>query len=293
MANSDSKEKILGFAYGILGAITYGMILIFTKLAYQAGADTFSLLRDRFGLSALLLWGYYFLFLKRKISLNIRTGMIGLTLGAMTYGTMVLAYFYALHFISASLTALILYLAPTITTLLAKIFLKESITLKKAGALLLPFLGASLIIGPHWETLDSRGFILAFTAVFLSSFYIIILQKILKIASPQIMSILIITGAAIFYFCFRSPFTFLSQITRPGISIPFFLLVFISTIPPIFLSISAIEKIGGVRTIMLSPLDPLTTLVAAYFILGERLTLPQILGGCLIMIGVFLVYKIK
>jgi drug/metabolite transporter (DMT)-like permease len=293
MNSHNKKEKFWGFLFGLLAAFCYGWILIFTKLAYQGGMTTFLLLRDRFWLAAFFLWGFYLFFLREKLVFNFKTVIWGLLLGAITYGIMVLAYFYALNFISASLTALILYLAPTLTTCLAKFFFKEPITIKKGAALILPFIGASLIIGFQVGSLDYRGIILAFVAVILSSFYVIILQKLLKNNSPHMISLLIVTGAALFYSVFESPLTFLRGMIHMTLAIPFLLLVFISTIPPIFLSISAIEKIGGVRTIMLSPIDPLTTLIAAYFILGERLTLIQIIGGGLIIIGVLLVFKIK
>lgn len=285
------RARIIGISLAAVAALSYGWSLVFGKLAYQGGMTTLTLLSYRFGLSALLLWTYCLLFARRDLVTTARDLVICLALGALAYGTLILCYFHALNFISVALTGLIFYLNPSFTTLLARIFFREPLTRRKLLALILTFLGTGLIVGFQFGGIDPRGVVLAFLAALVASVYVLVSQGVLKTTPPRTVSLYLITGVALFFTFFHSPLRFFSELPPVRALIPLFLLVGVSTIPPLFISLMAIERIGAARSAMVSFLEPVTTVTAAYLILGEQLTPLQLVGAATIIGGVILVYK--
>jgi len=286
------KKKVTGIAQAILAHLAFGWIVIFGKMAYREGIGTIELVSYRFGLSALVLWIYSLMFAKKSFVFRPSHLPVILAMGVLGYATVSLSYFYALNFISASLTTLILYVKPSITTLLARLFFGEPLTPRKILALFVTFSGACLIIGFEIGVVDSRGIFFALFAVFVSALYSTVGQSVLKTTPPKTVSLYVITAAGLFFSFFHNPLAaFHGSCSLEGLLLVL-LLVFVSTIPPIFLFLAAIEKIGSARAAMLNCAEPLMAVVAAYIILGERLTPVQIVGGGAIIAGAFLVSRI-
>ena len=63
----------------------------------------------------------------------------------------------------------------------------------------------------------------------------------------------------------------------------------ISTVMPIFMMAEALRRIGASRVAMISALGPVTTIIAGYLGLDEKMTLLQTAGGCLVVLGVLVV----
>ncbi|NIO03649.1 MAG: EamA family transporter [Proteobacteria bacterium] len=285
-------EKIAGMVQAILAAFAYGWIGVFAKLAYQEGVGAIELLSYRFGLSALFLWVFSLIFERRTIFCKPSHLPVVLAMGVLGYATMSLSYFYALRFISASLAALILSLMPSTTTLLARFFFKEPFTLRKIFALLVTFTGACLIIGFQVGYIDWRGILCVLFAVFVSALYSIMGQRIMKTTPPETVNLYVITAAGLVFLFFHNPLSLFHGSPSWEAILITLLLIFVSTLPPMFLFLAAIEKIGSARTMMLGCGEPLMAVVAAYLVLGERLAPLQILGGTAIIAGFFLVRRI-
>jgi drug/metabolite transporter (DMT)-like permease len=292
-ADMSERRRITGIAQGVLSAMTYGWMTVFAKLAYREGLGTIELLSYRFGLSALLLWIYYLIFARKTILCKPGHLPIVLAMGLLGYAMMSLSYFYALNFITASLAALVLSLMPSTTTLLARLVFGEPLTSRKITALMVTFAGAALVIGFQTGQFDTKGVLLVLLAVFMSAWFSIIGQSVMKTTPPGTVSLYVITAAGLFFSFLHSPFSlFDGSHSREGVLFVL-LLIFISTIPPILLFLAAIEKIGSARTMMLGCGEPLMAIVSAYIVLGERLTTIQLLGGGAIIAGFFLVTRIE
>src|SRR4051794_9733801 len=94
----------------LISAASFGALAIFVRLAYADGMDTITLLFLRFGIAAVCLgvvmkW--------RGLSLPrgryLATAML---MGALGYAGQSFCYFSALHYASAGMVALLLYLYP-------------------------------------------------------------------------------------------------------------------------------------------------------------------------------------
>jgi drug/metabolite transporter (DMT)-like permease len=62
-----------------------------------------------------------------------------------------------------------------------------------------------------------------------------------------------------------------------------------STVMPIFMMAEALRRIGASRVAMISALGPVATVVSGYLGLDEKMTLPQTVGGVLVVLGVVVV----
>jgi drug/metabolite transporter (DMT)-like permease len=68
-----------------------------------------------------------------------------------------------------------------------------------------------------------------------------------------------------------------------------FLLGIFATVIPTFFMSNGIKKIGSSNAAIISSIGPVSTILQAHFILGERITVAQITGTVLVIAGVLLI----
>jgi drug/metabolite transporter (DMT)-like permease len=66
-----------------------------------------------------------------------------------------------------------------------------------------------------------------------------------------------------------------------------------STIIPSYLVSAAIAKLGASSFSIIASLGPVSTILLAYFLLGENLSIIQIIGAAIVIFGVYVISKKK
>ncbi|MDA1343827.1 MAG: DMT family transporter [Proteobacteria bacterium] len=66
-----------------------------------------------------------------------------------------------------------------------------------------------------------------------------------------------------------------------------------STVLPAFLMNADIQRIGAGSASIISSAGPIGTLIMAFFVLEEALTLPQLAGTFLVLMGAYVVSRAK
>lgn len=210
-----------------------------------------------------------------------------LIFGLLQLATM-LAYFVSILNASVSVAVLLLYTAPVYVTVLSPLLLKESSTIKGVIALLLAIAGVVLIVG--LEKLDftrSIG-ILAGIAAGLSYAFQIMTSKYISDTY---------TGySQAFWSFFIATFILLPWGLAPTNvvmdNIPFLLLL---AIFPTILSVSfyfnGLKKVRAQNASILGLIEPASAVFLAMLILGEKISIPVITGGALILAGAALVTR--
>jgi drug/metabolite transporter (DMT)-like permease len=66
-------------------------------------------------------------------------------------------------------------------------------------------------------------------------------------------------------------------------------LAIIATVIPSFMISNAMKKIGSNNVSIITSIGPVSTIVQAHYILGEKIFLEQVLGTILVVIGVLLI----
>ena len=274
----------------IASAAAFGTMAIFGKLLYDEGATVGTLLALRFALAAVLFWGLVFASGAAGAlrSLGRREIALALALGACGYAAQAGAYFAALERIDASLLALLLYTFPAIVTGAAIVLGRDRPDRRRIVALSLTSAGLVLVVaGAGGGALDPLGVALALSAAVIYSAYILISEGIAGRLSPQLLSALVCTGAAL---TLGVGSALLGEL-RPGELTPagwgwMACIAVVSTVVAVSLFFAGLRRVGSSSAAILSTVEPLVTVLLAFAVFSETLTIVQVLGGALVLSGV-------
>jgi drug/metabolite transporter (DMT)-like permease len=221
-----------------------------------------------------------------------------LILGFLGYYLSSLFDFIGLQFISAGLERLILFLYPTFAVLINTFFFKNKLSNVQITALILTYIGIGLAYygelkidthNPHFF----YGSFMVFLCAVTYSFYLVGTGKMVNLVGATrytAYAMLAATGGIFIHFL----------VTRSIGNIHFTptliayssALAIVATVLPSFLISNGMKKIGSNNVAIITSIGPVSTILQAYFILGENIFFEQILGTILVLIGVLLIgYK--
>ncbi len=209
-------------------------------------------------------------------------------------------FFTALKHTSSVNTSLIAAMNPIITTILATFFLGERFPKKAIGGILVSFLGVSLIVtGGSLDVIKDMNFnigdIYMLIAVLAFSAYFIVLKGVVGKIPPMVLTFYV------FFFCvillipmviYEGPSSYLPSTTILGWGSLVYMSVFASVIAYLIQQIS-VKTIGPVKTSLYVNLVPVFSMILAFFILGETISLIKIGAGIMIISGVIVTLKSK
>lgn len=289
---SFGHSRIDGILLIVLSAIGFGAMSIFTRYAYADGADLYGVLITRFWGAGLTLLAVAYL---RKLAWPPLLSIARLAaLGGIGYVGMSYCFFLALNYVPASLASLLLYVYPTIVTILAALFLRERITAVKLSALLLCSLGTALTIGPNMSGsaggLSPAGIGLALAAAVIYASYITLSAKITHQVDPVVTTLIVCLAAGAVFTLMsmvrttigmapQFPQTAIGWANIAGVTI-------CSTVIAVIAFFAGLKRLGASQSSMLSTLEPVVTIGLAASLLSESLTNWQWLGGVLTLTSV-------
>ncbi len=130
--------------------------------------------------------------------------------------------------------------------------------------------------------------LIALGAVFYTaqSGYILLGERVMGSVPAVGASAVIVSGAAI-AFCIIAAFTgeLALPVTAQGWAVGF-AIALIPTMVAISLFLAGLPRIGATRSSLLSTWEPVVTVLLAVVLLGDRLSLVQVLGGVLVLLAV-------
>jgi drug/metabolite transporter (DMT)-like permease len=287
-----------GFAITFLGAILFSTKAIIVKVAFaSASVDALTLLTLRmifslpFYIGAALLAGRQ----SDVASLTKRQWLYVLVLGLFGYYLSSLFDFIGLQYISAGLERLILFLYPTFAVLINAFVFKQPIRRVQQVALFLTYAGIGLAyfgelrIDTHNPNFY-HGSILIFLCAITYSIYIAGSGHIIpKIGASRFTAyaMLAATGGIFIHFILVGNYTALRQSTDLwGYGL---LLAVVATVIPSFLISFGMKRIGTNNVAIISGIGPVSTILQAHFVLGEKIFTEQLIGTALVIIGVLLI----
>lgn len=276
-------NRLTGIVLVAVSAAGFGTLAIFARFAYADGVDALTVLFLRFALAAVLMMALLFGRRRRLPRGSVLLRLIGM--GALGYVGQAFAYLTALQYASAGLVALLLYLYPVFVAVLAFFLLHEPITRAKVLALGLALIGTSLTVGPVAG--QATGALLAISGAAIYSVYIIVGTGVMRHVSALQSSAVIFTGAGVssgVLMIVKGPHL---PATGAGWA-AIVSIVVIATLIPVAAFLAGLKRIGPTNAAMLSTLEPVVTVLLAYWLLNERLTLVTLMGGALILAAVLL-----
>lgn len=198
---------------------------------------------------------------------------------------------YSVFFTSASNVAILISTIPIFTLFSQRIIFKERITMHKAVGALLSVIGIVIIIASKEKiSLFSKGTLgdlMALAAALCWVMYNVITSKF----KGSYKSITVTTYQAIWGTIFLSPSLLFHHITVPSKSVILnlvFLAIFCSFIAYV-MYVYCLQKLGATVITTYINLQPIISLVSARILLKENITIYQIVGSAVIILGVSLV----
>ncbi len=300
----NNRQVIIGCLFVLLGAFGFSAKAVLVKLAYtyslQLDAITLMVLRMAISLPfflAVALWSANDS-TKDSQCLNRQDWLMIFGLGILGYYIASWLDFLGLQYISASLERLIIFLYPTFVVLFSATLQRRRINRHQTLALALSYTGMILVFADSSTATASSGLLLGSSLVLCSAiafaFFLIGSGMMVKRMGSTRFTAYSMTVA-----CLATGLHFVLQHGVKLLNLPLnvywlaLIMAIFSTVLPAFLMNAGIRRIGAGSASILSSIGPIGTLTLAFLLLGETLTLTQLAGTVLVLIGVYVVSRAK
>lgn len=293
-----------GFWAVLLSSFCFGFLGYFGKVGYELGYTPLRLLTVRFVLASLMLWGFAAARYKQRsknknqtvktfeqsgyrISLNNARWLV---LQGLAYALTALGFFNALHNMPAGLAAVLFYVHPLLTILMASLIWREHINKVVMQSAVFAVVGAALVSQSGGATSagsNAAGLMWIALAAFSYSAFTLIGQKTTTGLDSLVVTTYSITFCALFLVLLNPPLYMLNGTLSPSMWLVGLGISFVSSVLAILLYVVGIKAVGASRTAIISAAEPLSAVVLAAILLGERLIAIQALGIAVILISVW------
>lgn len=289
------SNRSAGYLLALSAAIIFSSKAIAVKLAYHYHADSLSVLGLRMGFALPI-----YLIIEKfrdksndgKQKINKSDFWLMIIMGLLGYYLSSYLDFLGLQYITANLERLILFVYPTLTTILSALILKKKINTSSWIAIFICYLGVYISFYNQDKYSNNMwlGVVLVFLSALTYSFFLIGSEKLIPKYGPQKFTsyIMIISCIWVFlHFSIQMPtnfFNFPKQVYFLGL----FLAVFCTVLPTYMIG-WAIKILGASTTSILSMAGPVSVIFLSYFILNESVTVYHVLGTIVVIIGILII----
>ena len=285
-----------GLVFGLLAALAFGMSGAFIKPLLEAGWSPAAAVTVRALLGGLVLLPVALVAIRGRWDAVWRGRWRIAAMGFIGVAATQLVYFASLQRIPVSTAILVEYMAPI---LLVGFVWATSRHIPKLVVLIgsvVSIVGLVLVVSPGAEgALDALGLIFAaLAAIGCAIYYVVAARPSDGLPSVALASLgLLLGGVSLGLVGLTGlvPFTFtFGTVTMAGAQVPFWIpLLLVAIVATGFsyaASITAAEKLGSRLASFVGLIEVVAAAVYSWLLLGEALTVVQILGGVLILVGI-------
>lgn len=278
----------MGPLFCLTSAVGFGLMAVFAKLAYGAGATVGDLLVVRFGVAGLILISIAVATGALR-ALSRRTILTALGMGALGYAAQSGLYLAAVSRTEASRVALVFCVYPVLVLVAAILIGRERASTRRLIALAMALAGIVFVLGGARGGFDVVGTVLAFGAAVVYCGYILIGDRVVGDVRPVPLTALVCVGA------FASCATVTLFTEGPALSLTpsgwgwLVAVALVSTVAAILLFFAGLARVGPTVASLLSILEPVVTVVGAAMVFGESLAGTQMLGGVMVLAAIALI----
>lgn len=283
--DAKNKSSILGFINVIISATAMASLPVLGKIAYSVGLGPINTLFLRYSFAFILL--SLLLFFWKKTSIVKFTPLI--VLQGFFIITASVFYFYTLRYLTAGLTNVIFFTHPVIVAFLAILIYKEKISVKLILGLITALVGIFFIsgIGSGNEHFQWTGLLLGTGASVNYALYTLIGQRTAhQTDTMKLTSTLSLISVILLCIVFHDQLPSLLDLNIKQIGVGALIGLLATALAVTFL-MRGIALIGASRASLISISEPAITLLIAYLVLGEVLSLREFLGSALVCLSIF------
>ncbi|GBG15147.1 multidrug DMT transporter permease [Novimethylophilus kurashikiensis] len=290
------RHALLGALMVFISAIGFSSKAVIVKLAYAYVPDPEVMLALRMAFAAPLFMGLWIWARSRPDAKPISRRDTGLLLFFGVLGGYAPMWFdfAGLVYVTAGLERVLLYLYPTMVLLIGAVRYHQHIGRREIFSLVASYAGVALAVGHDMAVLKSgaaltlagAGLVLMSALTYAS--YIVFSGRVIPrigSASFAAASMLVASVSAATHLILTHPVSSVLHLPAPVYGLGLLMAIVATFLPAILLS-AGIHRIGSTRASLVGTIGPVSTIVLAYFFLGEMITPLQILGTALVMAGV-------
>lgn len=298
MEGKKHTVTLAGFLITIIGSILFSTKAIIVKVAFaNTSMDAITLLMLRMAFSLpFYLGAIWFARQEGLTPLTTRQWMGVIGLGLFGYYLSSLFDFIGLQYVTAGLERLILFLYPTFAVFINTFVFKQPVVRTQKIALFLTYLGIAIAyIGELRIDIGNANFLWGSFLIFLCS----ITYSIYIVGSGRLIPTVGVTRFTAYAMLASTAGVFahfalsggnIELIKNAGSHFGYgILLAVVATVLPTFMLSNGMKRIGSNNVAIISAIGPVSTIIQAHFILGEKIFPAQIAGTVLVIIGVILI----
>ena len=273
-----------GIAFALASAVGFGLAIAVSRFAYEGGANGFTVASIRSCVATLVVLALC-LMTGRSMRVTRREWLhltgLGVVISILFYGNV-----GAVEYISVGLTALLVFTYPTMIATMEAALTRTMPVSAKAIALVVAFAGLFLMLGVSFGSSHPLGIALALAAASNAVWYsravrhLDIVVATLHMTIAAAVTVLVVS-------VLNGSFVLPADATGWGGLIG--VVVLQSGLAPVYFA--GIARIGPLKSGMLSNLQPVTSIVAAFLFFGEWLTPVQLLGGTMVIAGILIMQR--
>jgi len=295
-----SRGGLIGAGLIVLAAICFGTLGPLSRFAADAGVGAVSLVTWRAGLGALVMALFVVAGMAagrraaRRLRDLPRRELWFIGAAAVANTVLNLSVFIAFLRISIALALLVFYLYPAIVAVVSVIWFGERLDRQRWAALALSLIGLVLVLAGAGELgeIDLAGIGLAFLGAVAQVFYVLAARHgFPNVPGPQAAA-LTMGGAVALYLGVALVIGQWAVMAEPLAGLDAFWPVLLAGVIgagiPTVSYITGIRLLGAPRAAILATLEPVVGVGLAAWLLGERPTIVQLIGGALILVAAVL-----
>jgi drug/metabolite transporter (DMT)-like permease len=275
----------------VTAALMWGSSGTAGKALFDAGMSPFDLVQIRVTLASGILFLAFFVFSRDLLLIRPKDIPFFLLLGSGVMAVVTGSYLYTISKIQVAAAILIQYLAPIFVAIYSMLFWKERPTFVKITALFLAFGGCFLVVGGYnLELLNMNllGILGGLTSAITFAGYSLLGERAMHRYRPWTVIFYALAFSALTWHVVYSPFTYI----RAGYGLAqwgwIFYIAVVGTILPFGLFFAGINYVRSTRASITATLEPIFAGFLAFILLGERLLLLQVIGGCMVILAIVL-----
>ncbi len=279
----------------LLSSIFASSKAIMVKLAYVYQIDATSLITLRMAFSLPFFVGLGWWAMRQKSAVTMSRKDWGLLILAVAggYGSMWLN-FEGLHYVSAGLERVILFLYPTLVVVMSAVFLKHHITRREWIAMFASYAGAVLVVWHDIEfaALNSTdtlygAWLVLLSAIVFAAYLLSSGHFIPKLGAARftaiVMSLTALASAG--HFGVNASFVELTALPSEVYVLALVMAVIATVLPSMLMNLG-IHQLGSRKASLISAIGPVSTILLAYLFLDEHMSWIQGVGTLFVMAGV-------
>ena len=283
---SEGSRRLTGILLVAGSGLAFGLLSIFNRQAAAAGLSVPTLLAFRFLLAAAVLWAW--LLARGPLPRPRPAVLAGLLAMGGIYVLEAGLYFLSARRIPVALTAVLLYLYPSLVALFAWLRGRHAFGGRDAAALALSLLGTLLAVGRLGGATDTLGVLMGLATAFGYTAYLLLGERVQAGLPTRFVGACVITAAGFGFLAWALA----AGAWQPALAVrawkPVLGIALICTVLPIPMNLAGLARIGAPKAAMVSTTEPISAALFGALLLHEVPTPLQAFGALLILGAVLL-----